>query len=149
MDMINPIIIWLIMLILFALVEMMTLGLTTIWFAGGALGAIIVAAVDGPIVLQVVVFIIISLVMLVFTRPVAMKYFNKDRVKTNAESLIGKEAIVTADIDNLKNTGKATVNGMEWTARAAINGMIIPAGAVVVVHEISGVKLMVEPKNQA
>ena len=139
----KELIIWLVLLIVFIAVEAATLGLVCIWFAGGALIALIVAALKGPVWLQLVLFLITALVLLIFTRPVAVKYFNKDRVKTNVGSIIGKQGIVTAEIDNLQATGKVAVSGQEWTARSIEEGIIIPEGAVVQVEAVSGVKLMV------
>ena len=90
----------------------------------------------------------VSLVLLYFTRPIAVKYFNKDRVKTNAESLVGKQAIVTSEIDNLQGIGQVTVGGQEWSARSTAEGVTLPVGSVVIIRAISGVKLMVEEKTQ-
>ena len=85
--------------------------------------------------------------LLYFTRPIAVKYFNKDRVKTNAESLVGKQAIVISEIDNLQGIGQVSVNGQEWSARTVEEGVTLQTGSVVVVRAISGVKLMVEEKH--
>ena len=112
----NPVVIWLIILVVLVVIEIFTLGLTTIWFAGGALVAIAVAALGGPVWLQVLTAVIVSAVLLFFTRPVAVKYFNRDRERTNAESLVGRQAIVTGEINNLQGIGQVAVNGMEWTA---------------------------------
>ena len=139
----KELIIWLVLLILFIGVEAATLGLASIWFAGGALIALIAAALKAPVWLQLVLFLITALVLLIFTRPVAVKYFNKDRVKTNVGSIIGKQAIVTAEIDNLQAAGKVTVGGQEWSARSCEEGITIPEGAVVVIEAVSGVKLLV------
>ncbi|MDD6492265.1 MAG: NfeD family protein [Firmicutes bacterium] len=122
------------------------MGLTTIWFAGGALVAAIGAAVGAPLWLQIVLFIVASLVLLYFTRPIAVKYFNKDRVKTNAESLVGQQAIVISEVDNLQGIGQVTVGGQEWTARTVKEGITLPVGSVVIIRAINGVKLMVEEK---
>lgn len=140
----NPVVVWLIILVLLVIIEIFTLGLTTIWFAGGALVAIVVAALGGPVWLQVLVALIVSTVLLFFTRPVAMKYFNRDREKTNAESLVGRQAIVLSEINNLQGTGQVTINGMEWTARTISDGQTIKSGEVVVIRGIHGVKLLVE-----
>ena len=137
-------IIWLVVLILAVVVEVLTMGLTTIWFAGGALVAIVVAAAGGPVWLQVLAALIVSAVLLFFTRPVAMKYFNRDREKTNAESLVGRQAIVLSEINNLQGMGQVTINGMEWTARTITDGQTIKPGEVVVIRGINGVKLLVE-----
>ena len=120
-----------------------TMGLTTIWFAGGALVAIFAAVVGAPIWLQAIIFIVVSLVLLFFTRPIAVKYFNKDRVKTNVESMVGRQAIVISEIDNLQGIGQVTVGGQEWSARSAEDQAKIAVGAVTVVVAISGVKLIV------
>ena len=140
----NPVIVWLAVLIILVVIEIFTLGLTTIWFAGGALVAILVAALGGPVWLQILIAIIVSAVLLFFTRPVAMKYFNRDRERTNAESLVGRQAIVTSEIDNLQGIGQVTVNGMEWTARSIMDGQRIEPGEVVIIRGINGVKLLVE-----
>ena len=140
----NPVVVWLIILVLLVIIEIFTLGLTTIWFAGGALVAIVVAAAGGPVWLQVLAALIVSAVLLFFTRPVAMKYFNRDREKTNAESLVGRQAIVLSEINNLQGMGQVTINGMEWTARTITDGQTIKPGEVVVIRGINGVKLLVE-----
>ncbi len=139
--------IWLIVLVLLVAIEIFTLGLTTIWFAGGALVAAIVAALGGATWLQIVVFLVVSCVLLFFTRPIAVKYFNKDRVKTNVESLIGKQAIAISEINNLQGIGQVTVGGQEWSARCVQDDVTLPVGSVVIVRSVSGVKLIVEEKQ--
>lgn len=143
--------IWLIIFVACIVVEIVTMGLTTIWFAGGSLAASVAAAVGAPLWLQIVLFVAVSLLLLYFTRPIAVKYFNKDRVKTNAESLVGKQAIVISEIDNLQGIGQVTVGGQEWSARTTGDGITLPVGSVVIIRAISGVKLMVEemPKQTA
>ena len=140
--------IWLIVFVVCIVAEIISMGLTTIWFAGGALVAAVVSAFGAPLWLQIALFAVVSLVLLYFTRPIAVKYFNKDRVKTNAESLVGKQAIVISEIDNLQGIGQVTVGGQEWTARTTQEGISLPVGSVVVIRAISGVKLMVEEKQQ-
>ena len=137
-------IIWLVLLILFLGVEAATLGLTTIWFGGGAAVALIAAALHAPLFVQIALFFLVSLLLLFFTMPVAVKYFNKDRVRTNVESLVGRQGIVTSEIDNLQSIGQITVGGQEWSARSSDDGIIIPVGAVVIVTSVSGVKLIVK-----
>ncbi len=137
-------IIWLLLFVVLIAIEIATLGLTTIWFAAGALVATIAAAFNAPVFIQIALFIFVSLVLLIFTRPVAVKYFNKDRIKTNAESLVGRQAIVISEIDNLQGTGQVTVGGQEWSARAAEDRGKIALGAVVEVQGIKGVKLIVK-----
>ncbi len=137
-------IIWLVVLVLSIGIEAATLGLASIWFAGGAFVSLIASALGAPLAVQVILFFVVSLLLLFFTRPIAVKYFNKDRIKTNVESLVGKQAIVTAKIDNLQGNGQVVVNGQEWTARSIDEGVEIPEGAVVKIMAISGVKLMVK-----
>lgn len=139
---------WLVLLIVAIVAEVLTLGLTTIWFAGGALVAILAALLHAPIWLQVILFFLVSLLLLYFTRPVAVKYFNRDRVKTNVESMVGRQAVVTGEIDNLQGIGQVTLNGQEWSARSTDEKVRIPVGSVVDVVAVSGVKLMVKPDAQ-
>jgi len=134
---------WLVLLICCIVIEALTMGLTTIWFAGGALIAIFAALLQAPIFIQVILFFLVSLLLLFFTRPLAVKYFNKDRVKTNVESMVGRQAIVTGLIDNVHGMGKVTVAGQEWSARSCDDSVQIPVGAVVNISAISGVKLIV------
>jgi membrane protein implicated in regulation of membrane protease activity len=139
--------IWLLILVACIVIEIITMGLTTIWFAGGALAAAVAAAFSLPLWLQITLFVAVSLILLYLTRPIAVKYFNKDRVKTNVESLIGRQAIVISEIDNLQGTGQITVGGQEWSARNVEEAVKLPVGSVVVVRAVSGVKLMVEEKK--
>ena len=143
----NMAVVWLIVLVICLAVEIATLGLTSIWFAIGALAATVAALLNLPLWMQNTLFIAVSLVLLFFTRPIAVKYFNKDRIKTNAESLIGKQAIVISGIDNLQGIGQVSVNGQEWSARTVEEGITLTEGSVVIVRAISGVKLMVEEKR--
>lgn len=144
MEIMTMMIIWLVVLIIAVVVEVLTMGLTTIWFAGGALIAIVATLLGAPIAVQVILFFIVSLLLLFFTRPVAVKYFNKDRVKTNVESLVGRQAIVISEINNIQGVGQITVSGQQWSARSAEDFVVIPAGAVVNVVSINGVKLIVK-----
>ena len=136
----DPVYVWLIALVACIVIEIATMGLTTIWFAGGALAALVLSLADVSFYVQIGAFFVISIVLLVCTRPLAVKFFNGKREKTNVDSMIGKQAIVVADIDNLREEGQVMLNGMEWSARAYEEGNIIPAGAVVEVKEIRGVK---------
>lgn len=138
---------WLIGVVVLLVIELLTMGLTTIWFAGGALAAFFVTLLGGSILVQMIVFLIVSFILLFFTRPVAAKYFNGRREKTNTDSLIGKEAVVTEDIDNFAQKGIVVIGGMEWSARTA-DGSVIAKGQRVEIKEISGVKLMVQLKQQ-
>lgn len=139
---------WLIGLAVLLVIEIITLGLTTIWFAAGALVAFIAALIGMNVFVQILLFLIVSILLLYFTRPVAVKYFNSKRVKTNYESLIGKEAKVLERIDNFNATGTALLDGQEWTARAFDDNEIIEEGTKVIVVKISGVKLIVEIQKE-
>lgn len=138
---------WLIVLVVMAVIEIITLGLTTVWFAGGALVAFIASLLGANIVVQVILFVVVSVLLLALTRPLAAEYLNKDRIRTNADSLIGKTAIVKQEIDNLKAQGQVSVDGQEWTARS-VNEQVIPRDMQVEIVEINGVKLMVKQKSQ-
>lgn len=139
----EPIYVWLMLLILFVVIEISTMGLTTIWFAGGALIALLLSVFQTSFYVQLGVFLTVSIVLLVVTRPLALKYFNQKVEKTNVEGLIGKQAIVVGQICNLKEEGQVMIGGMEWSARAYEENRIIPSGSVVEVKEIRGVKLIV------
>lgn len=138
---------WLVVLIVCLVVEFSTMGLTSIWFAGGALLSMVIALIGGPLWLQVLVFLVVSIVLLIFTRPVAAKYFNKNRTKTNVDSIAGRQAIVTEKIDNLQGVGQIVTNGMEWTARS-LDDSVIEEGAVVTIEKIEGVKAIVKMKKE-
>lgn len=140
-------IVWLAILIIMVVIEIITLGLTTIWFAGGAFIAFFASLAGAGLPVQIVLFFVISLVLLLGTRPFAVKYFNKDRTRTNAESLIGASAVVLEDIDNLQAVGRVQVNGQEWSARSS-SGFGIQKGKTVLVEEIRGVKLVVKEKTE-
>ena len=136
--------VWLPVMIILIVLEIITVGLTTIWFAGGALVAMFVSALGGGTILQIAVFLVVSFVLVIFTRPWAMKYIKTNHVKTNYEGIIGKVVRITQDVDNLNGTGCAVVNGQEWTVRATEDEKKIAAGTLVKVVNISGVKLIVE-----
>ncbi len=137
-------ILWLVVVIISIIIEAVTMGLTSIWFAGGALVALAAAALKLPIAVQVILFFVVSLLLVLFTRPMAVKYFNKDRIKTNAESLVGRQAIVISEIDNLQGVGQVIVGGQEWSARSIEDGVKLTTGTVVDIVAINGVKLMVK-----
>ena len=143
-ELICQLIIWSVIFMVCIIIEIITLGLTTIWFAGGALVSAISVFFGTSLIIQILIFAVISLVLLFTTRPVALKHFKlSDMEKTNVESLVGKQVIVSETIDNLKATGQVKVNGLEWTARAADETDIIPQGTEVTMNEVSGVKLIV------
>lgn len=136
--------IWLAILAVLLVTEAITAGLTTIWFAGGALVAAVASYFGAGLITQLMLFLCVSLVLLIFTRPAAVKFMNKGVTKTNAESLIGRKAVVIQTIDNLAQTGQVRISDIEWMARTSSDGIVIPEKAVVIVKEIQGVKLIVE-----
>lgn len=144
----NMTVVWLVLLVVLVVVELITMGLTTIWFAGGALAAALISIPGTPLALQILVFLVVSALLLYFTRPIAVKYFNRDRTRTNVESLIGRQAIVISEINNVEGTGQVNTGGMEWSARSSYHNIVIPVGAVVVILGIDGVKLIVEERKE-
>lgn len=135
---------WLIIAAFLIIVELGTMGLTSIWFAIGAFAAAITTQFTNNLWIQLIVFMVLSIILWIFTRPIAVKHLNLGKEKTNVDSLAGQKAIVTITIDNLQATGQAKVNGLEWTARSA-DDSIINAGETVIIKEVEGVKLIVEP----
>lgn len=139
---------WLIALVVFLVIEAATLGLATIWFAGEALVALIAAMCGAGIVIQIVLFLVVSLILLFFTRPLAVRFLNKDTLKTNVDRVVGMEGVVTEEISNLAGTGKVSLGGNMWTARTENEGGTIPVDAVVTVLRVEGVKLIVKVKEK-
>ena len=135
---------WLVLMVICIMFEVATVGLVSIWFAGGALIACFLAMANIHVVIQVIVFLVVSLVLLVVTKPLAKKWINKDRVRTNYEGIIGKVVRVTERVDNINETGTALVNGQEWTARSKSDNIILEQGEVAQVVNISGVKLILK-----
>lgn len=129
------------------IIEIATLGLTTIWFAAGALVAGFLKLAGADILIQLLAFAIVAAALLFMTRPLAAKYLNSQTKRTNTDSLIGEVCLVTSPINNLQAEGQAVVKGQEWTARSA-DGSLIPEGTQVKIVGISGVKLIVETLNR-
>ena len=127
---------WMVLLIVFVLGELATIGLTCIWFAAGALAA-------NPVV-QFLVFLVVSILLLVATRPWARKYVNAKMQRTNADSLIGENIRISERVSNMDQTGMAVVHGQEWTVRTRNDNEIIEPGEEAKILAISGVKLIVE-----
>ena len=144
-----PSTIWLIVLILLVVGEAVTVGLTFIWFAVGALGGLITAVLGGNVWVQILVFLVLSGLSLALIRPFAARFMRTSRTATNADRVIGAEAVVTQTIDNLKGEGAVTVGGVPWTARADRADQIIPKGTTVHVLRIEGVKLFVTEEENA
>lgn len=141
-------IVWLILLALFVVGESVTVGLTSVWFAAGALAALFAAMLGGGVPLQIAVFSVVSLVCLLVARPLAKRYFVRRPQPTNADRIIGAEAVVTEAIDNIHGTGAVTAGGIVWTARSGGEG-VIPVGTRVRVDRIEGVKVYVEEIKEA
>lgn len=137
---------WLMIFVVLLVIEIVTLGLTTVWFALGAIAAFLAAYVGVSVLVQIIVFLIVSVVLLIVTRPIVMKHFNQKRERTNAESLIGQKAIVIETIDSIHGAGRVEVNGMEWAAKTDESGLI-EKDTIVSIKGIQGVKLIVEKEE--
>lgn len=139
---------WLAIFIVLLAIEIITMGLTTIWFAGGALMALAAGLLGFGNTVQIVVFVVVSALLLILTRPLAVKYFNQERLKTNAESLIGQRALVIEDIDTLEARGRVEIRGQEWAAKTDEPDGKLAKNTVVVVNGIQGVKLIVRAREE-
>ena len=137
-------IVWIAAMVVFGIVEALTVGLTSIWFVLGSAAGLITAICGGAVWLQGTLFLLVSAVSLIATRPLVEKMMKKDRTATNADRVIGQEARVTEEVDNAASTGAVYIDGKTWTARSK-SGAVIPAGSAVRVVHIEGVKLFVEP----
>lgn len=133
---------WLIAMIIFVVAESMTVTLVSIWFAVGALGAILVALLGGGLMLQVTVFLALAIVLLFLLRGMVRKHFSPRVTKTNVDSVVGATGIVLTPVNNIAALGQVQINGVEWSARSTDNTHI-PAGAMVKVDKIEGVKVFV------
>jgi membrane protein implicated in regulation of membrane protease activity len=136
---------WLIVVAACVLIEAFTLGLTTIWFAIGALAAWLVSMAGLSVYVQIVAFMLVSISCLILTRPIAVKKLKIGKEKTNLDSLIGETAKVESTIDNFNDKGYAKVRGQIWSARA-VDDDIIEKNELVIIKEIKGVKLIVKRK---
>jgi len=138
-------IIWLGLLIVFLVVEAVcAVHLVSIWFAAGSLAALAVWALHGPLWLQILVFLAVSGGLLAALWPITKKFLKPRLTSTNVDSVIGSCGLVTAPIDNVSASGQVKLGPMEWTARST-SGAPIPAGAMVKVDKIEGVKVFVTP----
>ena len=139
---------WLLATVVFVVVEAVTVGLVSIWFAMGSLAALVCALFHGPVWLQLLWFLVISIITLLLTRPLARRYLGGKSQATNADRNIGRTGMVTERIDNVRSSGAVKLDGLVWTARSLSDETVIEEGTPVVVREIQGVKLLVEPKVQ-
>lgn len=142
-----PSVVWLALLVLFAIAEAVTVGLVSVWFAAGALVALLATFFTSNIWLQIFLFLAVSAVAMAVLRPLARRYVLPTVVPTNADRVIGRQAVVTEAIDNLNGKGAVVVFGVAWTARSE-DGAPIPEGTTVTVNRIEGVKLFVTPEAQ-
>lgn len=138
-------VVWLIAMIVLLVVEGLVPGLISIWFALGALAALVSALLHAPLWLQIVWFLAVSIIALALTRPLAKKYINARTQPTNADMMIGKECVVRESIDNVLGTGAVSVDGKVWTARTESDDTKAQEGSRAVVVRIEGVKLIVKP----
>lgn len=137
-------IVWLVFMVMLILLEASTVSLVCIWFAGGALVALLASLLGAQLWLQVTLFFLVSVILLLLLRPTVRKHFNPKLEKTNVDAVIGAKGIVTADIDNVLSSGSVKLCAMEWTARSAA-GDPIKAGTLVTVDRVEGVKVYVTP----
>ena len=135
---------WFSLLVVFLLAEAATVTMVSLWFAAGALAAMAVCLLGGGTWLQAGAFFVVSAVLLTALRPMARKYFTPKLTKTNVDSVIGSQGLVTTAIDNISAQGKVKLGAMEWTARSS-SGEKIPEGTLVRVEKIEGVKVFVTP----
>ena len=133
---------WLIAMVVFMAAEALSVTLVSIWFAAGALGAVVVALVGGGLALQVTVFLALAVVLLFSLRRTVRNHFTPRLTKTNIDSIIGATGIVITPVNNIAALGQVQINGMEWSARST-TGSHIPAGTLVKVDKVEGVKVFV------
>ena len=142
-----PSVVWLCLLVFFAITEAVTVGLVSVWFAAGALVALLGTFFTSNIWIQIFLFLLVSCVTMAVLRPLARKYVLPTVVPTNADRVIGRQAVVTEAINNLNGKGAVVVFGVAWTARSE-DGTPIAEGTTVTVNRIEGVKLFVSPSPQ-
>lgn len=138
---------WLVLLVLFAGVEGLTAGLISIWFCAGSLAALIASLAHAGLWVQIGVFVVVSLLAMAVVRPIAKKHWQPTIQKTNVDSVIGSEGLVTEAIDNLQGAGQVKIGGILWSARSA-DGSPIDRNALVVVDRVEGVKVIVSPQQK-
>lgn len=138
--------IWLAGIIVFIILEAVTYQIVSIWFALGAVGGLIAKAAGADFTVQMVIFIAISVICLLCLRPLSKKLLKNKKENTNVDSLLGREVLVTKEVNNLHGTGEGRVGGMVWTIRSADNA-VIPEGETVICEKVEGVKLIVKRKE--
>ena len=138
-------IVWIALIVVFIAVEVATIGITSIWFAAGSVAALIASFLGAQFWLQFVLFILVALVAIVLTRPLAKRYINAKVQPTNSDMIIGTQAVVTERVNNITATGAAKVGGRIWTARSE-TGQLIEQGALATVVAIEGVKVILSQR---
>ena len=138
---------WLVAMVIFIAAEAMTVSLVSIWFAAGALGAIIVALTGGGLAFQVTVFLALAIVLLFCLRGIVRKHFTPRITRTNVDSVIGATGVVVTPVNNIAALGQVRIGGVEWSARSTDNSHI-PAGTLVKVDRVEGVKVFVSPAEE-
>ena len=138
---------WLVAMVVFIAAEAMTVSLVSIWFAVGALGAIIVALTGGGLAFQVTVFLALAIVLLFCLRGIVRKHFTPRITRTNVDSVIGATGVVVTPVNNIAALGQVRIGGVEWSARSTDNSHI-PAGTLVKVDRVEGVKVFVSPAEE-
>jgi len=136
-------IIWLCAVVLFVIVEAMTVQMLCIWFAASALVSLVLALLGAPEWAQIAVFFVCTAVLLIFTRPIVKRLVNNQRTRTNADRILGMQAVVLQEINNDDAKGQVKVANQIWTARS-FGGDVIPVDTKVVIRSIEGVKAIVE-----
>lgn len=140
-------VIWLIIAAVCGIIEALTMGLTTIWFTGGAIMAAVAAMAGLSLAVQIIVFLVVSIVLIYFTKPLAKKKLKVGSEKTNVDALVGRQALVTETIEPF-STGQAKVDGLVWSAVSKETHSTIKSGTTVIINGIEGVKLIVSPSGQ-
>lgn len=135
---------WIGLVVVFLAVEFGTVALVSLWFVVGAAAALIACLLGAAVWLQVLIFGLVSLAMLLLVRPFLRRFVDPHKISTNVDAVIGKEGIVVEAIDNLEGVGSVKLNGLPWSARSQ-DGSRIPAGTVVAVRAVEGVKVIVAP----
>ena len=138
------VILWIVLAVAFLLAELGTVALVSLWFVVGAVAAMAAALLGAALWLQVLIFALVSLLMLLLLRPFLHRFVDPHKISTNVDALVGKEGIVTEAIDNLEAVGAVKLGGLTWSARSE-HGERIPAGTVVTVRAVEGVKAIVKP----
>lgn len=135
---------WFSLLVVFLIAEASTVTMVSLWFAAGALAAMLVCMLNGPIWLQAAVFFVVSAILLILLRPIARKYFTPKLTATNVDSVLGSQGLVTIAIDNVRAEGQVKLGAMVWTARST-SGERIAEGTLIRVDKVEGVKVFVTP----